>query len=307
MGLRIKTNVQSIFAQRMLGISTSETALRNERLSSGYRINKAADDAAGLAIAENLRADVRSLGQAKRNAADGISLVQTAEGGLNEITNIVVRLRELSVQAASDTIGPTERGFLQQEFGSLKDEIDRIALASEFNGTHLLTGMNPLPDVMMKNHNMPPLEVQVGKNWFAETDGLDVPNPVDIIRIDLREFNAMTEGEGSLGLGSKDNFDGTRVDSKESAQQSMGTIDSALDRINGYRAKLGAIQNRFNSTVANLGIQIENLESAKSRIKDADMAEETSAMAKAQVLQQANVSVLMQANQLPNLALKLLG
>jgi flagellin len=147
----------------------------------------------------------------------------------------------------------------------------------------------------------------VGKNWYAETDGQDVPNPVNIIRIDLREFNAMTEGEGSLGLGHSDNEVGTRVDSKEAAQTSMSTIDEALDRISGYRAKLGAIQNRLGSTVANLGIHIENVENAKSRIKDADFAEETSHLAKAQVLQQANVSVLMQANQLPNLALKLLG
>jgi len=307
MGLRIQTNVQSIVAQRMLGINTREVNSRMEKLSSGFRINRAADDAAGLAIAENLKSDVRGLTQAKRNANDGISLVQTAEGGLNEITNIVARLRELSVQGASDTIGPVERGFLQKEFGALKDEIDRIAYASDFNGTRLLVGNNPVPDALLHNHNPPPLEIQVGKDYFREVDGLHVANPTHVIRVDLRELNAMTEGEGSLQIGNSQSADGTRVDTKDKAQQSIMVLDSALERINGYRATLGAIQNRLTSTVGNLGSQIENLEQAKSRIKDADFAEESSAMAKANVLQQAGVSVLTQANQLPQLALKLLG
>lgn len=307
MGLRIQTNVPSITGQRHLGLTTQALNSRMEKLSSGYRINKAADDAAGLAISEKLRADVRGLSQAKRNAADGISLVQTAEGGLNEITNIVVRLRELTVQAASDTIGNIERGYLQKEFSSLKDEIDRIALASEFNGTRLLVGNAELPDVMRADSNPPPLEIQVGADWIRQVDGLDQRNPVNIIRIDLQDLNALTDGPGSLNLGSTENADGTRVDNKVAAQQSMERIDDALERINSYRATLGAIQSRLGSAVSNLGIHIENIESAKSRIKDSDFAEETAAVAQKQIMQQAGVSVLTQANRMPELALKLLS
>ena len=307
MGLRIQTNVQSLFGQRMLGMSTREVAARSEKLSSGFRINKAADDAAGLGISQKMTAEIRSLGQAKRNAADGISLVQTAEGGLNEVSNIIVRLRELSVQAASDTIGPTERTYIQKEFGALKDEIDRIANASEFNGTRLLVGEQQLDENLMKNHNMPPLEIQVGADHFQSVDGLHVANPVNVIRIDLREFNALTEGPGSLGIGSTVNPEGTRVDTKEFAQRSMGMLDTALEKVNSYRSSLGAIQSRLGSSINNLGIQIENIEGARSRIRDADFAEESSHLAKANILQQSGISVLTQANQFPQLALKLLG
>ena len=306
MGLRINTNVQSLFAQRHLGASVAEVANRSEKLASGFRINKAADDAAGLGISEKLKSQIRSINQARRNASDGISLVQTAEGGLNEITNIVTRLRELTVQAASDTIGPLERGFLQDEFSALKDEVDRISFAADYNGTKLLIGETPVPEAMLRNHNRPPLELQIGPNYAPGIDSLEIENPVNIIRIDLRKFNSLTEGPGSLEIGSSKNPDGTRVDSKEMAQLSMGKLDDALERINGYRASLGAIQNRLNSTISNLGVQSENLETAKSRIKDADFAEESAALTKANVQQQAGISVLTQVNQFPNLALKLL-
>jgi flagellin len=307
LGLRIQTNVQSLIGQRMLRYSNSAVQASTEKLSSGFRINKAADDAAGLGISQKLTSEIRSLGQAKRNAADGISLVQTAEGGLNEISNILQRLRELSVQAASDTIGPTERNFIQKEFGALKDEVDRIANAAEFNGTRLLVGETVLDPNLMKNHNVPPLEIQVGSDYFSSVDGHQVANPVNVIRIDLHEFNALTEGPGSLGIGQAQNPEGARVDSKEFAQRSMETLDSALEKVNGYRASLGAIQSRLGSTINNLGVQVENLESARSRIRDTDFAEETSHLAKANILQQAGISVLTQANQFPQLALKLLG
>ena len=307
MGMRIQTNVSSLFAQRQLGISTASMNNHLSKLSSGYRINKAADDAAGLAISEKMKANIRSLGQAKRNASDGVSLVQTAEGGLNEITNIIVRLKELTVQAASDTIGNVERGYLQREFGSLKDEIDRIATASEFNGTKLLAGRTPLPPELSENSNPPPLEIQVGPNYFQPIDGLDVRNPVNIIRIDLQDLNATTDGPGSLDLGSGENADGTRIDSKEAAQMSMRRIEIALDQVNSYRATLGAIQNRLGSAISNLGTQTENIESAKSRIKDADFAEETAAVAQKSIMQQSGVSVLSQTNKMPELALKLLS
>jgi|1048.fasta_scaffold13317_3 flagellin len=307
MGLRIQTNVQSINAQRQLGLSTARLNSHMEKLSSGFRINKAADDAAGLAISENLRTEVRGMQQARRNAQDGISLVQTAEGGLNEITNILSRLRELSVQAASDTIGPVERGFLQKEFGALKEEIDRIANSSDFNGTKLLVGQSQFPAEIEAQGNPPPLEIQVGTNWNQMLDGREQENPVNIIRIDLQEMNALTDGPGSLDLGSAQNPEGARIDSKEFAQLSMDKIDQAIERVNSYRANLGAIQNRLQSAVSNLGIRIENLDAAKSRIKDADFAEETAGMTQQQILQQAGVAVLSQSNQLPQLALKLLG
>lgn len=307
MGLRIQTNVQSINAQRQLGLSTSRLNSHMEKLSSGFRINKAADDAAGLAISENLRTEVRGMQQARRNAQDGISLVQTAEGGLNEITNILSRLRELTVQAASDTVGPVERGFLQKEFGALKEEIDRIANSADFNGTKLLVGEAQFPPEIESDRNMPPLEIQVGTNWNQILDGKDQSNPTNIIRIDLQDMNALTDGPNSLDLGNAQSSEGARVDTKELAQLSMDRIDKAIEKVNSYRATLGAVQNRLQSAVGNLGIRIENLDAAKSRIKDADFAEETAGMTQQQILQQAGVAVLSQSNQLPQLALKLLG
>ena len=307
MGLRIQTNVQSINAQRQLGISTQRLNSHMEKLSSGFRINKAADDAAGLAISEGLKSEIRGLQQARRNAQDGISLVQTAEGGLNEITNIISRLRELSVQSASDTIGPTERGFLQKEFSALKNEIDRIANSADFNGTKLLVGQSQVPEELMRNGNIPPLEIQVGPDWNYLTDGPEVGNPTNVIRIDLQDMNALTEGPNSLDLGTPESSDGTRIDTKEMAQLSIERLDNAIEKVNSYRATLGAVQNRLQSSVSNLGIRIENLDSAKSRIKDADFAEESAGMTQQQILQQAGVAVLSQSNQLPQLALKLLS
>ncbi|WP_186649407.1 flagellin N-terminal helical domain-containing protein [Fluviispira vulneris] len=308
MGMRIQTNISSINAQRNLSVSTLALAKHTERISSGYRINHAADDAAGLAISEKLKSNIRGMAQAKRNTSDGISLIQTAEGGLHEISNMLIRLKELSIQAASDTIGDNERGHIQKEFVALKDEIDRIALATEFNGTRLLTGKAEIPEDLLKNSNRPPLEIQVGPSWYQAVDGLDeVRNPVHIIRINLEKINAMTGGEGSLGLGNVSDEEGTRLDKKIYAQQTINKIDEAIDKVNEYRAILGAIQNRMGYAVANTATMIENQEAAKSRIKDADYADESSQVVQQGILQKAGVAVLSQANQIPEMALKLLG
>ncbi len=306
MGLRVRTNVQSLIAQRHMMMSGEDLAKSTERLASGYRINKGADDAAGFAISEVLRADVRGLAQARRNANDGISLVEVAEGGLSEINNIMVRLRELSVQAASDTIGQRERGYLNQEFFQLKDEVDRIAASTEFNGTRLLTGTREIPEELLSHHNPPPLEVQVGKNYFKESDALTHPNPTNIIRIDMSRLNAFTDGEGSLGLGSSQSEDGTRIDSKVGAQTSLGKIDDALEKVARYRAELGSVQNRLEKTDKAIAVQSESLTAARSRIKDVDFASETAALTQSRILQQAGAAVLAQANQQPEIALKLL-
>jgi flagellin len=289
-----------------MGASTTEVGKITEKLSSGYRINKGADDAAGYAISEVLRADIRSLQQARRNANDGVSLVEVAEGGLHEINNIMIRLRELSIQAASDTIGVRERQYLNQEYFALKDEVDRIAMGTEFNGTRLLVGQMELPEELVEGHNPSPLEIQVGKDYFAGVDSLEAHNPINVIRLDMSRLNAFTEGEGSLNLGSTQNSEGTRIDSKISAQGSISQIDKAMQQIASYRADLGAIQNRLEKTDSAIAIQVENLSAAKSRIKDADFAAETAALTQQSILQQAGASVLAQANQQPQIALKLL-
>ncbi len=304
MGLRIRTNAASLNAQRRLGVSTENLRNSMSKLASGSRINKAADDAAGLAVSENLRADIRSMNMAKRNAMDGVSLVQTAEGGLVETSNMLIRLRELAIQGASDTIGNTERAFLDKEFLQLKDEIDRIANSTEFNGTRLLIGNAEMPEEMQTNANAFPLEIQVGKDYFAQADGLDQANPVNIIKIDFASLNGFTTGEGSLDIGRA--AEGTRVNEKMSAQQSISKIDSAITRVSDYRSYLGAIQNRLGSTVQNLSINVENLEESRSRIADTDFAEETAIMTQNNILQQAGTSILANANQQPQIALQLL-
>lgn len=308
MGLRIRTNVASLNAQRRLGMSTDAMNNSGGKLASGERINKAADDAAGLAISENLRADVRSLNMAKRNANDGVSLVQTAEGGLMETTNMLVRLRELAVQAASDTVGNNERGFLNQEYGSLKNEIDRIANSTEFNGTRLLVGEVPIPDDMRdRPSNAYPLEIQIGKDYYTASDSLEHPNPTNIIRVDLQGLNAFSSGDNSLQINTSLSGEALEgIDNKRGAQMSISRLDDAITRVNGYRSYLGAIQNRLGSTINNLGTQTENLDSARSRIRDTDYASETAEYTRQKVLQQAGTSVLAQANQQASVALGLL-
>lgn len=320
MGLRIQTNIQSLNAQRTLSITTKQNDESIEKVSSGYRINKASDDAAGLAISEKLKADIRGLNMAKRNASDGISLLQTAEGGMNEIGNILTRLRELAVQGASDTIGNKERGFIHKEFNALKDEVDRITNSTEFNGTLLLTGgIEGLPEEMSKRSNLSPLEIQVGKNWSQQTDGLSADgefgrNPVNIIRLNFDKINTSTIGLG-IGRASDESMESTGVsledgdhnDSKMRAQVSINKLDDAISKVSEFRADMGAQQNRLYSTIANLAVQSENYAAANSRIRDTDFAEETAKLAQSNILKQSGVAVLTQANQSPGAALRLLG
>ena len=268
MGLRINTNVQSLIAQRNLGINNENQKSSLQKISSGTRIARAADDSAGLAIAEKMRADIRSTRQATRNANDGISLVQVAEGGMNEVSNILVRFRELSIQGASDTIGDKERGFINKEISQLKGEIDRIASSTEFNGRKLLAGVGEK------------LEIQVGLNNSPEQDRFVY---------DTQKLNIT-----STALGVQD----VNTESKEAAQENLAKIDGAITMLSGNRAEVGALQNRFSSTVANLQIYDENLSAARSRIYDVDVANETAELTKSNILSQAGVSVLSQANKI---------
>ncbi len=275
MGLRIATNVPSLATQRNLSITSAEASKSFARLSSGQRITKSGDDAAGLSISNKLEASVRGLKMAQRNANDGISFVQTAEGGINEVSNILIRLRELSVQAASDTIGDAERGFLNKEVQSLKGEVDRISQVTNYNGTALLSGEG---DVMT---------FQVGTEQ----------GEMNRIEFDPSKTNVQAS---ALGVGGLD------LASKDGALEALGSLDEAIKRVNENRSELGALQNRLNSTSNTLGIAVENLSDAKSRIADTDIAAETSTMVKNQILQNAGISVLAQANAAPNGALKLL-
>lgn len=277
MGLRINTNIQSLAAQRFLNVNSENQKNSMDHLSSGSRINRSGDDAAGLAISEKLKASVRSLGQAGRNAADGISLVQVAEGGMNEVSNILIRLRELSIQGASDTIGDIERGFLDKEVQQLKAEVNRIAASTEFNGHKLLDGTTGA------------LEIQIGMNNDAVLD-----------RMVFDSANLVTSNE-ALGIGE------VSITNKEQSQTNLEKIDFAINRLNDNRSTVGALQNRLMSTISNINIYRENLSAANSRIRDTDMAAETSELTKHNILTQATVSTLAQANQVPQLALKLLG
>tara|TARA_B100001971_G_scaffold213155_1_gene245453 strand:- start:31061 stop:31894 length:834 start_codon:yes stop_codon:yes gene_type:complete len=277
MGLRINTNVMSLGAQRALQKNNRNLNNNLRKLSSGERITRAADDAAGLAISEKLKSSIRSIRQAKRNADDGVSLIQTAEGGLSEVSNIIIRLRELAIQAASDTVGNTERGFSDIEFQQLKEEIQRISKSAEFNGKKLLDGTSGIMDI----------QVGIQNNPFN-----------DRLTYDGTELNSTLE---TLGL------TGETVSTKEGAQLSLTKLDDALVKVNGFRANLGALQNRLTSVSDNLGVTEENYSEANSRIRDVDVAAETAKLTKNQILTQAGTSVLAQANQAPNFALKLLG
>ena len=280
MGFTIQTNVASLNAQRNLATNQSDLSSSLSRLSSGYRITRAGDDAAGLAISENLRAQVRGLQQASRNANDGISLVQTAEGGLNEISNILIRLRELSIQASSDNVGSTERDYIHKEFSQLRSEIDRIANTTEFNGTKLLDG----------TASSTALDFQVG---IRNTTN-------DRISITVAGATAAKIGGSSTKLSA------SVVSTKVQAQSTIGVIDSAIQNISSVRARLGALQNRLQSTVNNLGVQTENLSAANSRIRDVDVASETARLTRSQILVQASTAILAQANAAPQQVLSLL-
>ena len=277
MALRITTNVASLNAQKNL-VNTSHALDQSlARLSSGYRINQAADDAAGLAISENLRAQIRGLGQANRNSNDGVSLVQIAEGGLNEVSNMLIRLRELAIQASSDTIGDVERKFLDVEYQQLKSEMQRISEVTAFNGYDLLNGSGGIIDIQVGVHNDP----------FK-----------DRISFNTAAANATLE---ALGMTAES------VSTKEQAQASIDVVDQGMISVNAMRANFGAMQNRLQSTINNLNIAHENLSAANSRIRDADVAKESAELTRNTILTQAGVSVLAQANSIQQVALKLLG
>jgi flagellin len=248
-----------------------------EKLSSGSRINRAGDDAAGLAISEHLKAQIRGFQMNLRNSEDGISLVQVAEGGLNETSSILTRLRELAIQAASDTIGTDERKFLDVEYQALAQEIDRISNATEFNKTKLLNGEGKMYDIQV---------------------GIRNNEKVDRIVFDGTKANATVEGLGLAGV---------NVAEKEIAKKSLAVIDVAIQKIASVRADFGALQNRLQATINNLGVSVENLSAANSRIRDADMASEVADMTRNNIMLTAGVSVLGQANSSQSMALKLLN
>ncbi|MCB0368901.1 MAG: flagellin FliC [Bdellovibrionales bacterium] len=277
MGMRVTTNISAINAQRNLMSSQRSISKSMGQLASGSRINIAADDAAGLAISEGLKASIRSAAQAQRNANDGISMVQTAEGGLNEIGNIVVRLRELGIQAASATVGHVARSFLKKEVNQLKSEVQRISQVTTWGKTKLLDGSTPTFDFQV---------------------GLYNSDSEDRISFDASQNVATLD---ALGL------DGIDFSNKEGAQTGLEALDQAQEMVSGYRANLGALQNRLNSTVDNLGVAHENMSAANSRIRDTDVAQASSEMVRNNILLQAGTATLAQANQSNQLALKLIG
>jgi len=274
MGIRINTNVSSLTAQRHLANSTRGLAKSMERLSSGLRINRAGDDAAGLAISEGLKSDIRALDQAGRNAADGISMVQVAEGSLDEVSNILLRMKELTEQSLNGTLSDTDRGYLNAEYTALTNEIDRISDGTKFNGVALLTG------------GAGSVAIQVG----TET------NAWDSIALDFSNDTDSTALGVITGIGSVAN-----------ATSAMTEIDDAIDSVTSTRADFGAVQNRLESSIRNIANTSENLSAANSRIRDVDVAMETSKLTSFSILQQAGVAMLSQANQITGLALSLIG
>jgi flagellin len=274
MGLRVNTNVTSITAQRSLSTVTDRLTGNFRRLSTGLRISSAADDAAGLAISERLRSQVRSLEQARRNASDGISFMQTAEGALNEVSSILIRLRELAIQSSNGSVSNQDKETLDQEFQNLVNEVDRIGRSTEFSGIKLLDG------------SATSVTFQVG---LGTTSGID--------QLDVTLSPALST---SLSLNSLD------IGSGGATSTAITSIDTAINSVSSLRGTLGAVQNRLAITINNLAISTENLTSAESRIRDVDVAYETAQLTRNNILQQASISVLSQANSQPQSALQLL-
>jgi flagellin len=289
MALRINYNFESISAQRNLSQTQSSFFKAIEQLSSGMRINKAADDAAGLAVSEKLKNQVRGLNQAQRNAQDAISLMQVAEGALNETHNLLARMRELSIQSANDTLTDPDRKHLQAEMDQLLAEVDRIASSSQFNGKSLLVGTSA---------SQTSLVFHIGANTGDEVS-------VSLSALDARAVGLSVSALGSSGyattLGQL-----SSLSFQTSANAAIGTLDTAIESVSKSRALLGAVQNRMNSAVASLGVSAENTGAANSRIRDADVAQSVSEMVRTQILQQSTMAVLAQANQAPQMALQLL-
>jgi flagellin len=274
MALIVNNNIASINAQRNLGVSSAQLEGSVARLSSGLRITRAADDAAGLGISETLRAQIRSINQAVRNSNDGISLLQIADGGAEGIGNLLGRLRELAEQSASGILGSNERSFLDQEFVALRSEIDRISSVTEFNGVKLLSGTG--------NDS---LSIQIGFRSSAN----------DTLSLSLKDLNTDT-----LALTS------VNVSTSANALSALSNIDSAISAVASARANVGSLQNRLDAAVQNLQVAGENITAAESRIRDADIAFETAKFVRNQILVQAGTSILAQANTLPQQALALL-
>jgi flagellin len=277
MGFSVRSNASSLNAQRNLMRTERSLGSVMQKLSSGLRINQASDDAAGLAISEKLRSQVRSLAQAQRNANDGISLLQTAEGALAEESDMLIRMRELAVQSANGTLGSDERAALHNEFSALRSEINRISSVTEFNGAQLIDGSLS------------------GGVSFQVGIGNNATN--DRISVSLSSASAT-----SIGISS-----GMSLSTATGAQNALGLIDNAITNVSSRRGDIGAAQNRLLTTINNLATSHENLSAANSRIRDADIAQESATFASAQILMQAGVSILAQANQQPSLALSLIG
>ena len=277
MGMRIGQNITALTAQRTLSSTKGALDRSMQKLSSGSRINKASDDAAGLAVSETLKASMRGLKQANRNTQDGISLIQTGESSLAEVGNMLSRMRELSIQAASDTINDRDRELTGREYNQLKAEIDRISETTEFNGTKLLNGE--------------------GKSFDFQV------NTKNSAMVDRISFEPSEADSSSTALGVK--F--TDIFSKKGAQDSLEIIDGAISHVSELRAHFGSIQSRLNSTVENINGSLESMAAANSRIRDTDIAEESSEMAKHNIMLQSGISILAQANQQPGQALTLLN
>lgn len=278
MGLRIKSNIPSLAVQRELRKSAQSTDESFAKLSSGKRITKSADDAAGLGIAKKMEAEVRGYRMAQRNANSGISMIQVAEGGLDESTNILTRMRELSIQAASDTVGERERGYLNLEYEQLVEEVDRISKTTTFSGAELLTGQS-------ENGKM---DFHVGA-YGGENNRIS--------------FDAEQTDATSAGL----NIEGTVITNKDDAAGNLEIIDEAINKVAGFRANFGSVQSRLQSTITNLDTAALNTDAARSRIEDVDIAEESAKLAATNVMKSAGISSLAQANNIPNSALRLIG
>jgi len=284
MPIRIFNNIPSLNAQRILGINNDRLAVSVERIASGIRINRGADDAAGLAISEALRSDIRALRQAIRNANDGISLINVTEGALNEQSGILIRLRELSSQAATGTVGSTERQTIQLEFNALRNEIDRIAATTEFNGQKLVDG-SLAGNVTPANQIL----IQVGIDSSVNS------------RINLnQEVDLQAITSSSLGINN------LSVTTAGAALTALDLLNNSISIVTQGRGKVGAVQNRLVRTIANLSITVENLSAAESAIRDADIAEEVAFLTRNQILVQAATAMVGQANLIPQAVLQLL-
>ena len=282
MGFSMRSNPMSLNAQKVLRGNQAQLNTSLERLSSGFRINKAADDAAGLAISENFRAQIKSFDQARRNANDGVSMLQVAEGAMSEVSNVLTRMRELAVQSSNDSLIGRDRSFLNSEFSALKSEIDRISEVTEFNGKFLVNG----------NLSASGVDFQIGIEATAN----------DRLTVTIADI-----GTAAIGSSGSSTLNNTQLTEKTSSRNALDVIDAAINDIAQQRSNIGAHQNRLNSTIVNLSNSAENITASNSRIRDVDVASESANMTRNQILVQAGSSMLAQANQAPQMAMQLLG